>query len=121
MMVVTTRVIHRRPLNLMFMQNYLSVRHLTSGKGQLHLRRSRVLVVGVGGLGCPAMAYLAGAGVGTIGLVDGDVVEESNLARQILHTTAGISKSKVMSAIDSAKAYVLIFPPICLKAGNLGR
>ena len=65
-----------------------------------------MLVVGAGGLGCPALIYLAGAGVGTIGLVDGDVVEESNLARQILHTTARVGKNKVVSAIESAEAYV---------------
>ena len=70
------------------------------------MKKSRVLVVGAGGLGCPALIYLAGAGVGTIGLVDGDIVEESNLARQILHTTARVGNNKALSAIDSAKAYV---------------
>ncbi|MCJ1432027.1 Urmylation protein [Xylographa pallens] len=67
--------------------------------GQLSLRKSSVLVIGVGGLGCPAAQYLAGAGVGTIGLVDGDIVELSNLHRQILHTTERVGQLKVDSAI----------------------
>ncbi|KAF2638307.1 hypothetical protein P280DRAFT_471416 [Massarina eburnea CBS 473.64] len=68
-------------------------------QGHLRLKNASVLIIGVGGLGCPAAAYLAGAGVGTIGLVDGDVVEESNLHRQILHSTARVGMSKVDSAM----------------------
>ncbi|CAN9118819.1 unnamed protein product [Alternaria alternata] len=73
-------------------------------KGQLRLRDARVLIVGVGGLGCPAAAYLVGAGIGTVGLVDGDVVEESNLHRQILHSTARIGMTKVESAMVALKS-----------------
>lgn len=67
-------------------------------QGQLRLKGSSILIVGAGGLGCPAAAYLAGAGVGTIGIIDGDFVEESNLHRQILHSTATVGESKVDSA-----------------------
>ncbi|KAJ9668357.1 hypothetical protein H2201_001405 [Coniosporium apollinis] len=67
--------------------------------GQLRLHAASILIIGVGGLGCPAAAYLAGAGVGRIGLVDGDVVEVSNLHRQILHSTATVGVSKVDSAV----------------------
>jgi len=67
------------------------------GKGQKKLAAARVLVIGAGGLGSPAALYLAAAGVGTIGLVDGDVVDLSNLQRQILHTTANVGKPKVES------------------------
>jgi len=62
--------------------------------------------VGVGGLGCPAAAYLAGAGIGTLGLVDGDTVEISNLHRQILHSSRKVGMSKVDSAMDFLKEYV---------------
>ncbi|GAD93921.1 sulfurtransferase uba4 [Paecilomyces variotii No. 5] len=72
-------------------------------EGQLKLRSSSVLIVGAGGLGCPAAQYLAGAGVGTLGLVDGDVVEHSNLHRQVLHRTRNVGKLKVDSAIESLK------------------
>lgn len=75
--------------------------------GQEKLRRSKVLVVGAGGLGSPAAFYLAAAGIGTIGLMDGDRVEESNLQRQILHTTASIGTPKV----DSARQRLLALDP----------
>ncbi|KAK8181306.1 molybdopterin biosynthesis protein moeB [Phyllosticta citribraziliensis] len=68
-------------------------------QGQRRLRDTAVLIVGMGGLGCPAAAYLAGAGIGTLGLVDGDSVEESNLHRQILHATSRVGMSKVDSAM----------------------
>ena len=68
--------------------------------GQLKLRHVKILIVGVGGLGCPAAAYLAGAGIGTIGLVDGDTVELSNLHRQIIHTCENKGRKKVESAVS---------------------
>jgi len=67
-------------------------------KGQLKLLQSKVLLVGAGGLGSPAGVYLAASGVGTLGLVDHDVVDESNLQRQILHWTSSIGMPKVDSA-----------------------
>lgn len=66
--------------------------------GQKKLLQSKVLIVGAGGLGAPAAMYLAAAGVGTIGLVDDDCVELSNLQRQIVHITSNIGKKKVESA-----------------------
>ncbi|KAJ5485506.1 Adenylyltransferase and sulfurtransferase uba4 [Penicillium diatomitis] len=71
--------------------------------GQLKLKAARVLLVGAGGLGCPAAQYLAGAGVGTLGLIDGDTVEVSNLHRQVLHRTRNVGMYKVDSAIESLK------------------
>ena len=67
------------------------------GKGQQKIRQAKVLVIGAGGLGSPAALYLAAAGVGTLGLADGDVVDLSNLQRQILHTTDRIGAPKVES------------------------
>ena len=66
--------------------------------GQLKLRAARVLVVGAGGLGCPVLQYLAAAGVGTLGIIDADVVDESNLHRQILFGPADVGRSKAETA-----------------------
>ncbi|MEK6217447.1 MAG: HesA/MoeB/ThiF family protein, partial [Boseongicola sp.] len=74
------------------------------GPGQKRLKDSRGLVVGAGGLGSPALLYLAAAGVGTIGVIDGDVVENSNLQRQVIHTDARIGMPKVFSAEVAIKA-----------------
>lgn len=71
--------------------------------GQMKMKKSSVLIVGCGGLGCPAAQYLAAAGIGTIGLVDGDVVEKSNLHRQILHREDRIGMEKTKSIIESLK------------------
>jgi len=73
-------------------------------KGQRRLLRSKVLLIGAGGLGSPTAYYLAAAGVGTLGVMDGDVVDITNLQRQILHTTADIGKPKVESATRTLKA-----------------
>ncbi|MGE3870531.1 MAG: ThiF family adenylyltransferase [Pseudorhodoplanes sp.] len=77
-------------------------RHLVlrevGGPGQAALRRARVLVIGAGGLGAPALLYLAAAGVGTLGVVDDDAVALSNLQRQVIHATDGIGQRKTDSA-----------------------
>ncbi|MGZ4583186.1 MAG: adenylyltransferase/sulfurtransferase MoeZ [Mycobacterium sp.] len=72
--------------------------------GQKRLKNARVLVIGAGGLGAPTLLYLAAAGVGTIGVVDFDVVDESNLQRQIIHGVADVGRSKAQSARDSIVA-----------------
>jgi adenylyltransferase/sulfurtransferase len=69
--------------------------------GQKRLKNSRVLVIGAGGLGSPALLYLAAAGVGTLGIIDFDTVDESNLQRQVIHGQSDIGKSKAQSARDS--------------------
>jgi adenylyltransferase/sulfurtransferase len=69
--------------------------------GQKRLKNAKVLVVGAGGLGSPALLYLAAAGVGTLGIVDFDVVDESNLQRQIIHGQSDIGKPKALSAKES--------------------
>ena len=74
------------------------------GTGQAKLKTARVLVVGAGGLGCPLVLYLAAAGIGTIGIVDDDRVDLSNLQRQIAHTTDRIGMPKAQSAALAARA-----------------
>src|SRR5206468_4204253 len=69
--------------------------------GQKRLKNAKVLCVGAGGLGSPALMYLAAAGVGTLGIVEFDEVDESNLQRQIIHSQADIGRSKAASARDS--------------------
>jgi molybdopterin-synthase adenylyltransferase len=74
------------------------------GTGQEKLLDGKVLIVGVGGLGSPAALYLAAAGVGTIGLIDADAVELSNLQRQIIHATPDLGRPKVVSATEKMRA-----------------
>ncbi len=69
--------------------------------GQKRLKNAKVLVVGAGGLGSPALLYLAAAGVGTLGIIDFDVVDESNLQRQVIHGVSDLGKSKALSAKES--------------------
>ena len=69
--------------------------------GQLKLKQAKVLLVGTGGLGSPLALYLAAAGVGTLGLVDFDVVDDSNLQRQVIHGTRDLGKKKLDSAIET--------------------
>ena len=73
-------------------------------KGQQKLLSGKVLIIGAGGLGAPAALYLAAAGVGTLGIVDADEVDLSNLQRQIIHATSDIGRLKVLSAKDSMEA-----------------
>lgn len=73
-------------------------------KGQKKLLKGKVLIIGAGGLGAPAAMYLAAAGVGTIGIVDADEVDLSNLQRQIIHSTTDIGKAKVKSAKETMNA-----------------
>ena len=84
-------------------------RHIIMGdvgsKGQRNLLQAKALIVGAGGLGSPSAIYLALAGVGTIGIVDFDVVEISNLQRQILHHTSDIGRPKLESARDNINSY----------------
>src|SRR5690554_1026533 len=69
--------------------------------GQKRLKNSRVLVIGAGGLGSPALMYLAAAGVGTLGVIDFDVVDESNLQRQVIHGQSDVGTPKALSAKSS--------------------
>ncbi len=83
-------------------------RHLVlpeiGGPGQSKLKAARVLVIGAGGLGAPLIQYLAAAGIGTIGVVDDDIVSLSNLQRQVIHDTGDIGRLKVDSARDAVGA-----------------
>ncbi|EPX76717.1 HesA/MoeB/ThiF family protein [Salipiger mucosus] len=83
------------------------------GPGQKRLREARVLVIGAGGLGAPALQYLAAAGVGTVGVIDDDAVENANLQRQVIHTDARIGMPKVFSAqaaLEAQNPYVTVRP-----------
>jgi adenylyltransferase/sulfurtransferase len=102
-------------------------RHLilpeVGGRGQRKLLQSKVLVIGAGGLGSPAALYLAAAGVGTLGIVDFDVVDLSNLQRQILHHVRDLGRPKVESAVDTIREInpdVRVIPhPVALSAENV--
>ncbi len=84
-------------------------RHMIMGQvgsiGQRKMRNAKVLIVGAGGLGSPVAIYLALAGVGTVGIVEFDTVDLSNLQRQLLHQTPDVGKSKLQSAIETLNAY----------------
>jgi molybdopterin/thiamine biosynthesis adenylyltransferase len=95
-MALTEEQIQRYSRNIILEQ--------VGGTGQEKLLASKVLILGVGGLGSPAALYLAAAGVGTIGLVDGDQVDLTNLQRQIIHHTADVGKRKTASAKRKIKA-----------------
>ena len=91
------------------------VLHEIGGPGQQKLKQAKVLVIGAGGLGSPAILYLAAAGVGTIGVVDDDVVSLSNLQRQVLHATDEVGHPKTESA---GRAVARINPHVNLVAHN---
>lgn len=92
-----------RPAELARYARHIMLREI-GGPGQGKLKAARVLVIGAGGLGSPALLYLAAAGVGVIGVIDDDVVEGSNLQRQIIHTDQRIGMAKVQSAEVAMKA-----------------
>lgn len=77
--------------------------------GQKRLKAAKVLCIGTGGLGSPLLLYLAAAGVGTLGIVDFDIVDSSNLQRQVIHGTSWVDKPK----IESAKNRILEINPAC--------
>lgn len=112
------------PLSSSETQRY--ARHLVlkgmGGAGQQKLKAARVLVVGAGGLGSPAIAYLAAAGIGHLGIADPDSVSLSNLQRQIVHRTADIGRPKVNSAGAFAAALnpeiAIALHPVALEASN---
>ena len=82
-------------------------------EGQKRLKNARVLVIGAGGLGSPTLLYLAAAGVGTLGIVEFDVVDASNLQRQIIHGQSDIGRSKAQSARDSIREVNPLVHVVC--------
>jgi adenylyltransferase/sulfurtransferase len=92
-------------------------------EGQERLAKAKVLVIGAGGLGCPVLQYLAAAGVGTIGIADGDVVEESNLQRQVLYTGSDTGRGKAATAqqkIQAANPHIQVYAyPVAVTPGNI--
>ena len=92
-----------RPAELDRYARHIMLREI-GGPGQRKLKDAKVLVIGAGGLGSPALLYLAAAGVGTIGVIDDDMVEASNLQRQIIHTDQRIGLAKVASAMVAMTA-----------------
>ena len=118
-----------QPVGLTDQQRLRYSRHLlipeVGPAGQAKLLGSRVLLIGAGGLGSPAALYLAAAGVGTIGIVDFDVVELSNLQRQVVHTTARVGEKKVESARRTIAALnpdvTVVGHEEMLVAGNVDR
>tara|TARA_R110002051_G_scaffold132422_3_gene206043 strand:- start:3449 stop:4489 length:1041 start_codon:yes stop_codon:yes gene_type:complete len=110
-----TPAAHNGPFSDIELDRY--ARHImlreVGGQGQKALKKAKVLVVGAGGLGAPVLQYLAAAGVGTIGVIDDDLVENANLQRQVIHTDAQIGRAKVLSAADAMTAqnpYVTVHP-----------
>src|SRR5579859_7085744 len=91
-------------------------------EGQLKLKRAKVLCIGAGGLGSPLTLYLAAAGVGKLGIVDFDVVDFTNLQRQVIHGTSDVGRSKLESAADTLREinpYVEVVPhEVRLTSGN---
>jgi molybdopterin-synthase adenylyltransferase len=118
------QMLNSQTLNADELERY--ARHLVlrdvGGPGQAALKRARVLVIGAGGLGAPALLYLAAAGVGTLGVVDDDAVSLSNLQRQVIHATGDVGHPKVDSAqaaIDRLNPHVVVEPhPVRLTAAN---
>lgn len=92
-----------RPEELTRYARHITLREI-GGAGQKRLKAARVLVIGAGGLGSPALLYLAAAGVGTIGVIDDDVVESTNLQRQIIHADQRLDMPKVQSAETAMRA-----------------
>ena len=86
--------------------------------GQKRLKNAKVLVIGAGGLGSPALLYLAAAGVGTLGIAEFDEVDESNLQRQIIHGQTDIGQSKAESAQDSIAETNPLSTSSCTTSGS---